>query len=266
MNLIHFFAAAAASLLPLQTLAADCGGDTECRIKNGSYRIELLPEGRSKGVVVFFHGYKSSAEAQMKHRALVEVAHAHGLAFAAADGLNGTWSHGGAPSQDRDETAFVGTVFDDLETRFGFTSSNIVVSGFSQGASMAWYTLCNQGKRFAGAVTFSGVFWNPLPAPEDCAAGIPPAVHFHGRADRTFPLSGRPIGTRFHQGDTFLSRDVIRESAGCTMPSAVKKTIGGIECDIDRGCGRGDLALCIHDGGHRADPALLDAGLTQIGF
>lgn len=266
MNLLNFFAVSAMTLLPLPSLAADCGGDVECRVKDGSYRIELPSQDAAKGVVLFFHGYKSSAEAQMKHRALVEVAHAHGLAFAAVDGRNGTWSHAGAPAQDRDETGFIAEVFDDLETRFGFSSETIAVSGFSQGASMAWYTLCSQGKRFAGAVTFSGVFWNPLPAPEDCAAGIPPVVHFHGRADRTFPLAGRAIGSRFHQGDTFMSRDIIRKSAGCTMPQPAEKQIGGIACEIDQGCGRGDIALCIHEEGHRVDPGLLDAGLTQIGF
>lgn len=266
MNLLYFFIAAAAFLLPLPSLAAGCGGVVECRVEDGSYRIEQLPEGKSKGVVLFFHGYKSSAEAQMKHRALVEVAHAHGLAFAAVDGVNGTWSHGGSPSQDREETAFIAQVFDDLQARFGFSSGKIVVSGFSQGASMAWYTLCSQGRRIAGAVTFSGVFWNPLPAPEDCAEGIPPVVHFHGQADRTFPLAGRAIGTRFRQGATFASRDIIRQSAGCTMPSVREKKIGGIMCEVDQGCGRGDIALCIHEDGHRVDPGLLDAGLTQIGF
>ncbi|WP_087149221.1 alpha/beta hydrolase family esterase [Pararhizobium antarcticum] len=218
----------------------------------------------AKGVLVFFHGYKSSAALQMRHRALVEVAHAHGLAFAAVDGLNGTWSHPNAPGNFRDEKRFVGHVLDDLEARFGFTARNTLLGGFSQGASMAWYTLCQQGSRTAGAVTFSGVFWDPLPRPQDCVTDMPPIVHFHGTADRTFPLSGRAIGQEFHQGDAFKSMAIVRQRASCEME--VKKQIGDIACAVAPGCNRGEMALCIHGGGHQIQPDQLDAGLTELGF
>ncbi len=259
-------AVAAFFLLPLAAQATDCGETVACTVEEGSYRIELPGTGMAKGVLVFFHGYKSSAELQMQHRALVEVAHAHRLAFAAVDGLNGTWSHPNAPGDFRDEKRFVGHVFDDLRTRFGFTAKNTLVGGFSQGASMAWYTLCQQGNRTAGAVTFSGVFWDPLPNPQDCVADMPPIVHFHGTADRTFPLSGRAIGDDFHQGDTFKSMVVVRERASCEMTAETKKTLGGIACSVTPGCNRGEIALCIHDCGHQVRPDQLDAGLTEIGF
>lgn len=253
-------------LLPFAAHAADCGDTVPCEVGDGSYRIEMPGSGPTKGVLVFFHGYKSSAELQMQHRALVTVAHGHGLAFAAVDGLNGTWSHPNAPAQFRDEKRFVGHVLDDLKTRFGFTAKNTLVGGFSQGASMAWYTLCQQGSRVAGAVTFSGVFWDPLPEPEDCVADMPPIAHFHGTADRTFPLSGRAIGDHFHQGDTFKSMAVVRERAECQRPALTEKTIGGIVCEIAPGCNRGEMALCIHGGGHGVRPDHLDAGLREIGF
>lgn len=253
-------------LLPLAAQADDCGNTVACSVEDGSYRIEMPESGPAKGVLVFFHGYKSSAELQMQHRALVDVAHAHGLAFAAVNGLNGTWSHPNAPGNFRDEKRFVGHVFDDLQARFGFTEKNTLVSGFSQGASMAWYTLCQQGNRVAGAVTFSGVFWNPLPEPRDCGANMPPTVHFHGTADRTFPLSGRAIGDEFHQGDTFRSMAIVRERAGCELAAPTEKTIGDVACEVTTGCNGGEMALCIHDGGHEVRPDQLDAGLTEIGF
>lgn len=244
----------------------DCGANVPCTVKDGSYRIEMPAGGSPKGVLVFFHGYKSSAELQMKHRALVEVAHAHGLAFAAVDGLNGTWSHPNAPGRYRDEKRFVGEVLDDLTTRFGFNAGNTLVGGFSQGASMAWYTVCQQGNRLAGAVTFSGVFWNPLPKPDDCVAGMPPVVQIHGSADTTFPLSGRAIGSNFHQGDTFKSIAIIRERKTCKPETVTQKVIGGIPCDITPDCNRGEVALCIHDGGHQVRPEHLDVALREIGF
>lgn len=266
MNIGRFAAMAMPFWLPLASQAADCGGTVACVVPDGSYRIEMPATGPAKGVLVYFHGYKSSAALQMQHRALVAVAHAHGLAFAAVDGLNGTWSHPSAPGDFRDEKRFVGRVFDDVEARFGFTAKNIVVSGFSQGASMAWYTLCQQGDRTAGAVTFSGVFWNPLPKPQDCVAHMPPIVHFHGTADRTFPLGGRAIGDDFHQGDTFKSMAIVRERASCERGIETETQIGGIACQVAPGCNRGEIALCIHDGGHQVNPAQLDAGLGEIGF
>ena len=67
----------AAGLLASSTAHADdCGANVPCTVEDGSYRIEMPVSGPPKGVLVFFHGYKSSAELQMKHRALVEVAHA----------------------------------------------------------------------------------------------------------------------------------------------------------------------------------------------
>lgn len=253
-------------LAPAAAHADDCGASVPCAVEDGSYRIEMPVSGLPKGVLVFFHGYKSSAELQMKHRALVEVAHAHGLAFAAVDGLNGTWSHPNAPGQYRDEKRFVDHVLDDLGTRFGFNAKNTLVGGFSQGASMAWYTLCQQGNRLAGAVTFSGVFWNPLPEPTDCVADMPPVVQIHGSADKTFPLSGRAIGSDFHQGDTFKSIAIIRQQKTCKPETAIQKFIGGIPCDVTPDCSRGEVALCIHDGGHQVRPDHLDAALKDLGF
>lgn len=255
---------ATACLVPLASNAADCGGAVACNVEDGDYRIEMPDKGTASGVLVFFHGYKGSAELQMEHGALIAVAHAHHLAFVAVDGLDGTWSHPNAPGHARNETRFIGHVFDDLQTRFGFAAENTLVGGFSQGASMAWYTLCQQGARVAGAVTFSGVFWNPLPAPQDCVAALPPLVHFHGTADQTFPLGGRAIGEGFHQGDTFKSMAIVEERAACVTTQT--RTIGGVDCTVASGCHRGEMALCLHDGGHEISPDQLDAGLTAIGF
>lgn len=255
---------AAVCLHSVGASAGPCSGHVPCTVEGGSYLIEL-PSEKVKGVYVFFHGYRSSAELQMRHRALVEVAHDHGLAFVAVDGLRGTWSHPNAPGHYRDEGAFVTRVLDDVDKRFGFDRSNTLVGGFSQGASMAWYTLCQSGDRLAGAVTFSGVFWNPLPKPEDCVADLPPIIHFHGRRDGTFPLAGRAIGRGFHQGDTFQSIAIMRAAAECNgdVPAI---DVADLSCSMPTDCVRGDVALCLHDGGHQITPEYLDIGLTKLGF
>ncbi|ODN72607.1 alpha/beta hydrolase family esterase [Methylobrevis pamukkalensis] len=248
------------------TLAADCGGGTVCSIRGGDYRIELPADGDVRGAYVFFHGYKSSAALQIGQRGLVDTTLAHHLAFVAVDGLAGRWSFPGNPQQGRDDQAFVADVLTDLETRFGITGPSTVIGGFSIGASMAWYTACLQGDKVAGLVTFSGVFWNPLPQAGDCTRNLPPMVHFHGTADRTFPLSGRAIGSRLHQGDTFRSIAILREQARCDIEQPRTATLDGLACDEAPGCVRGASLLCIHDGGHVVRSGDVDAGLSAVGF
>lgn len=262
------FGSALACLAGVPAIAAEepCGGPTPCAVELGSYRIELPEQQPAAGAYLFFHGYQGSADAQMKARGLVNAAHAHGLAFVAVDGLDGTWSHPGAPAQARDERRFIGEVLDDLSRRYGFGPDKIVLGGFSQGASMAWYAACDLGDRASGVVTFAGVFWDPLPKPSDCAAVPPPFIHFHGTNDHTFPLTGRPIGDHWHQGDTLKSIAILRERAACTGVEPAPATLAGIDCEVAAGCARGGLALCLHPGGHEIRAEWLDAALGHLGW
>jgi polyhydroxybutyrate depolymerase len=259
---------AAGFLLPPTAAVATqtCGGQIACKVDGGSYRIEMPSDGRAKAVYVYFHGYKSSADLQMQQRYLIDAALKHHLAFVAVDGIAGGWSYPNSFAHRRDEKRFVTHVFDDLERRFGFSSDRTIIGGFSIGASMAWYTACQQGDRASAMVTFSGVFWEPLPKPADCVADIPRTIHFHGRADTVFPLAGRAIGNGRHQGDALKSIAVIRERASCDLAKAYRKTIDGIDCEDVPDCTGGDSILCIHGGGHEARADMLDAALTKIGY
>lgn len=251
----------------VETLANDgCGAGKACIVDGGSYRIALPADDDVRGAYVFFHGFKSSSELQMQHTALVETALAHHLAFVAIDGVDGSWSFPNAPRQDRDEKAFVARVLDDLRGRYGITSDKLVIGGFSIGASMAWYTACEQGEKAAAMVTFSGVFWDPLPKPGDCIADVPRMIHFHGTADRTFPLQGRAIGTDFHQGNALDSMAIMRARAKCDSADVKEISVDGIACNEVRGCIRGESVMCIHNGGHEVRADMLDAGLTEAGF
>lgn len=246
--------------------SATCGNDTPCKVSGGDYRIELPADNDVRGVYVFFHGYKSSAELQMQQRYLVDTTLSHHLAYVAVDGINGSWSFPNSARPGRDEQTFIASVFDDLRQRYGFTPDKTVIGGFSIGASMAWYTACQQGQKAAAILTFSGVFWDPLPKAEDCVADLPPMIHFHGTADQTFPLAGRSLGGHFHQGNAFDSMAILRSRAKCDAKDAKKITLDGINCDDVPGCIRGDSIMCIHNGGHEARGDMLDAGLTAIGF
>ncbi|WP_052650065.1 PHB depolymerase family esterase [Paracoccus sp. PAMC 22219] len=242
--------------------AGPCGGDRPCPVgKQGQYRIEV-PDGATS-VVVWFHGYMGSAAATMDNRAMVGAATDRGLAFAAVDGLDNTWSHPGAPSTARDDVAFAGLVLDDLQARFGFGADAVILAGYSQGASMAYYAVCAMGGRAAGAVMMSGTFWEPIP--ESCTVAVPPLIHVHGTSDGTFPLTGRAIGRNHRQGDTHHGLALLADAAGCQEPAATDPIADGLHCQARAGCSRGALTLCLHPGGHSADPAFLSAGLAALG-
>jgi len=246
--------------------AVSCGGQTACRVENGDYRIELPKDGNIRGAYVYFHGYKSSAELQMRQRSLVDMTIAHHLAYVAVDGIDGSWSFPHSARPGRDEEAFIADVLGDLRQRYGFTADKTVIGGFSIGASMAWYTACQQGQKAVAMITFSGVFWDPLPKAEDCVADVPPIIHFHGTADQTFPLAGRALGANFHQGNAYDSMAILRARAKCDVKDAKTITLDGIQCDDVPSCIRGDSIMCIHNGGHEARADMLDAALTAIGF
>jgi polyhydroxybutyrate depolymerase len=248
------------------TATTTCGGEVACLIHAGDYRVELPKDGDIRGVYVFFHGFKSSAELQMQQRSLVDTTLAHHMAYVAVDGIEGSWSFPHSARSGRDENAFIAGVFQDLNSRYGFGPDKTVIGGFSIGASMAWYTACQQGEKAKAMVTFSGVFWDPLPKAADCVAAIPAIVHFHGTADQTFPLAGRAIGTQFHQGNAFDSMAIMRARAECDIAHPRKVTLDGVECEDIPSCSRGDSLMCIHNGGHEARADMLDAGLTAVGF
>ncbi|UWM78867.1 poly(3-hydroxybutyrate) depolymerase (plasmid) [Rhizobium sp. WSM4643] len=243
-----------------------CGGSIACPVKGGDYRIELPKGGDVRGAYVFFHGYKSSAELQMQQRPLVDTTISHHLAFVAVDGTDGSWSFPNSVRPGRDEKAFIADVLEDLRKRYGFTAEKTIIGGFSIGASMAWYTACQQGEKAAAMLTFSGVFWDPLPEAQDCVADLPPMIHFHGTADQTFPLEGRSLRGRFHQGNAFDSVAILRSRARCDIEHAKTITLDDIKCNDVPGCIRGDSIMCIHNGGHEARADMLDAGLTAVGF
>jgi polyhydroxybutyrate depolymerase len=253
-------------LLPVAASAEPCGGQTACRLEGGNYRIEMPGSGRAKAVYVYFHGFKSSAQLQMQQRYLIDTTLAHHLAFVAVDGIAGSWSYPNSFATRRDEQRFIGEVFENLEHRFGFSSERTIIGGFSIGASMAWYTACQQGGRTSAMVTFSGVFWDPLPEPADCVADIPQMIHFHGMADTTFPLAGRAIGNGRHQGDTLKSIAVLRDRAKCDLADFDYVKVGSVDCGGILSCARGASVICLHTGGHEARADMLNAALTAIGY
>ncbi|MGB0695582.1 MAG: alpha/beta hydrolase family esterase [Rhodospirillaceae bacterium] len=262
-----------AAMLPAPSAEAfgPCDDETPCEIADGEYRIHLPPnwsKGRSVGAVIFFHGWRGKAERTILNGSIRALTDRLNMAFVAPDGRNQSWSFPSSPSQHRDELAFVTAVFDDLERRFNIDISRSVVSGFSLGGSMSWYTACYLGDRVGGFAPVAGAFWEPLP--DNCPAAIPTMVHIHGLEDGTVPMEGRPIGRNFHQGDVYESFAILGKGecapADPTVspdPDASADAVG-LTCSRAT-CDGAALELCVHPGGHSYRTEWLERALSQIG-
>jgi len=240
-----------------------CPASAGCRVASGSYRIVLPPQaaaGQPVGAILYFHGYQGSAEEVIADPGLLAAARRLGVALIAPDGAGRTWSYPGSPARNRDEFVFVGQVLDDIVARFPIDPSRILASGFSQGGSMIWYLACRMPQRFAAFAPIAGAFWEPLP--ERCEGPRPPLIHVHGTSDRTVPLAGRALRSGARQGDAFKSFAIL-EPGGCTAgwAGAARTDIaaGELSCRVAVGCdGPARLELCLHAGGHEADPAWVE--------
>ncbi|RYE28646.1 MAG: polyhydroxybutyrate depolymerase, partial [Hyphomicrobiales bacterium] len=236
-----------------------CPKDAGCVVASGSYRIILPPRAareRPVGAIMYFHGYQGSAEETIADPGLLAVARRLGVALIAPGGAGHSWSYPGSPARHRDEFTFVGQVLDDVAARFPVDSRRILASGFSQGGSMVWYLACRMPTRFAAFAPIAGAFWEPLP--ERCDGPRPPLIHVHGTSDATVPLAGRALRSGARQGDVFRSLAIIAPG-GCT--AAWAETVRAVSeseeltCRIASGCaGDARLELCLHAGGHWADP------------
>jgi polyhydroxybutyrate depolymerase len=249
--------------LPSGGKAVDsCPIDGGCPVEGGFYRIMLPPPmaaGRRPGAIMFFHGWQGSADETMSDQGLVDIARGLGVALIAPDGMGKTWSYPGSPGHHRDEFAFVAQVLDDVVRRFAVDPDAVMASGFSQGASMVWNLACRMPTRFHAFAPIAGAFWEPLPA--DCAGPRPNLIHFHGTSDPTVPLAGRSLRQGYKQGDVFKSLAIV--APGCTASWAANvrsaEPPATLSCRVASGCsGPARLELCLHPGGHYADPAWVE--------
>lgn len=243
--------------------APGCGSDTPCTIAGGEYRIRLPQGAPPTGAIVFLHGWRGSAEAEMRNTAWARLADRLGVAFVAPQGEGGTWSYPGAPRQLRDEFSFFRALAADLKTRFGISGDQMVLTGFSMGGSMAWNVACREGELFAGYVAVAGAFWDPVP--QACPSPVPMLVHVHGTADRTVPLEGRAIGEHWRQSDVAKSLVLWQRQAGLAPDFPQGAPAQGLACQLQEAReGPGLLEVCLHSGGHSIRAEWVEQGWQLI--
>ena len=236
-------------------------GEEDCYdVRTGRYYAfspDDGPDDEGYKLLLYFHGYGSSASKTSKKPWLRKEANRRGYLLVLPDGLDNTWAHEGSPSRARDEPAFVDDIMEDVLSRWDITDTR-VVGGFSQGGSMAWDVACYRGEAFSAFIPASGGFWEPLP--EACASPVS-LRHTHGTADTVVPMAGRPIGSS-RQGDIETGFARWRTANGCEPEPDAVVTEGSETCAIWTACSASkELKLCTHPGKHTKPDGFLPRAL-----
>jgi len=250
---VFLFALTALSLSTVgPAQSSECRDEVPCQLETGEYYIHLPPEfaaDQPRGAILFLHGYRGKALNEIRNKRFKAIADELGVAFAAVNGVKGTWSFPSSPRDYRDEFAFFDEVLTDMGNRFGIDRTRTMLSGFSSGGFMTWYTACHDARLFGGYAPIAGAFWKPepitCPSPQ-----IPYLFHVHGTSDKVVPMEGRPLGGgRWHQGDVIGSMNVWLKQAGLESTLPHKSTFQNLACESWTATD-GLLELCLHGGGH----------------
>ncbi len=209
-----------AALILAASVGSDAAGGRSaaatptCPVALGDYRIALPANGKPWACSSSSTAMGPRRE-EMKKQALVDAARARGLAFVARRTVS--TAAGARP------VAEPGSRRDRLRPyRSSPISSPASVSDQRPRSS----AVSRKARRWPGTRSAIPATGSPGRSPSRCllepAAGpdrlrvrSATVIHFHGTADTTFPLGGRAIGSRWHQGDTFASLAILKARAAC---------------------------------------------------
>ncbi len=248
--------------LALLLLCAAAGPCDPCAVAGGSYRVAAPPawDGRRPlPVLLFLHGWMTTPEDVLEDPAVAGPAARAGFLLVAPEGLQKSWAHVGSPSTARDDLAFLREVRADVLDRFAVDRRAVVAAGFSQGSSMVWDLACYAAEDFTAFLSFSGGFWEPLPAA--CRSGPVRLRHVHGTDDTVMPLAGRALFGPYRQGNVRQGFARWLAEDGCARAPDRTVNEAGLDCDEWTGCAAGRLEFCLRPGGHDIQPATMEGGL-----
>ncbi len=244
-----------------------CSVSPGCSIAGGRY-MALAPPGwdgrEALPVLVFFHGWRESAEYVVADPPLKAFVEARRILLIAPHGEGNTWSYPGAPGKHRDEFAFAADLAKDVKARFPVDPRRVVAAGFSQGASMIWNIACRSPGLFTAYGALAGGFWEP--SPTLCTGEGVDLIHIHGLNDGTVPMGGRMLrGGLYRQADIRRDWKVWLAEDGCAAEPSLVREVAGRSCRLWSACARPRaLAFCTHDLGHEIHESDLEALWTFV--
>lgn len=146
--------------------------------------LRHVPRGGSGAlpVVIGFHGSATTAAQIETMTRFSELADREGFVAVYPQAIEKSWYTTGRNPVD---VAFVRALVDDLAGTVGIDRRRVFAAGISNGAQMAWQIACAAPDLVAAVGLVAGGY------PKVCGDRRPPAIIFHGTADRLLPYGGR---------------------------------------------------------------------------
>jgi polyhydroxybutyrate depolymerase len=157
-----------------------------------SYLIHVPPgyNGvRPLPVVVTFHGFGATAQAQLALSGFAAVADRNGFVVVAPESRGPGWDFLSPPSRPGSDAAFVVALLRDLRSVASIDPRRCYATGISNGAAVVFALACGNVGGFAAYGAVAGAFYAPV-----CDRAPPqPIVYFHGTADPLVPIGGGKV-------------------------------------------------------------------------
>ncbi|HXQ51349.1 MAG TPA: PHB depolymerase family esterase [Stellaceae bacterium] len=148
-----------------------------------TYLLHAAKATRSAApVVLSFHGLGSTAAQEELLTGFSAMAEREGFVAVYPEGERRLWHAFGQSSVDVD---FARAILDELARSLPIDRRRVFATGISNGAQMAWRLACNMPREIAAVGLVAGGY------PHVCGEDRPPAILFHGTADRLLPYGGR---------------------------------------------------------------------------
>jgi polyhydroxybutyrate depolymerase len=147
------------------------------------------------------------------------------------------WNDGsptaGVDGQEGDDVAFLANVIEDAQARAGIDAARIFVSGFSNGAAMAFRMASEMASRIAAVAPVAGYCWVANPKP----ARPIPTLYLIGSLDPLLPLRGGEVRSPWlHR---YIRRPTVAESLerwaealGCATNPRTASDSEGVRTDV----------------------------------
>ncbi len=233
-------------------------------------------------VVLNFHGYTGSPDAQVGLSLLEPVGEAEGFVVVHPQGtvaasLGETfWNNQlGPPSADDptldvDDVAFAEQLLDRLEADLCVDLRRVYSTGMSNGGMFTSRLACDLSERLAAVATVAGILH-----PDDCdPTRAIPLLHIHGTADDIVPFEAGPsiLGDEIMDALTGSIRSVPdqvddwSDEYGCAADPTTVAVSDEVERREYRGCDDGGEVdfYVVADGGHTWPGTVLAPGLEAI--
>jgi len=197
-------------------------------------------------VIVAFHPGFSSGRQFERATQMHTVNGAQRFIIVYPDGIGRSWNVeeccGPAMKRNVNDLAFFRAIMTDL-ANFAPVRQRAYITGFSNGAKMTYYTMCNQSDMVAAVAPVGGSI-----TLKNCRTSHPiPLLHIHGELDGYAPLNGgisqREVAG--YQPSIFENVQYFVERNSCSRTSE-STLVADVRCDNWTGCSQGaNVSLCI---------------------